>query len=342
MTSVLYLCDQRDWALESIGRWLAESLEGDGIRLEILTVAEWRRAPRRADVIYAAFSTILLTSTDLRGWCDRLVTTVHDPCELSRFDDCDDWRRLPMRPHQLHRVDAVSAISAELCEVLRDAYDLDAVRTPTWSPQAEWIRTRRRLRVDHEPGAIQAFSSSKLDDRLPVAWRLRRLIGWPLLLRDQRGRLDARQLAAVLVRRSRKRVDRLHAIADAVRPDLVRCRFVVGDAARRPWEEYAADLLASDVYVCTSTMEGGPLPVLEAVMAGVVVLSTPVGQVSDWVEDGRSGYLCRTVDEFVTRLHAYATDRDLLAAHRARAREIADALQPPDIRVWRRFLLGHD
>lgn len=41
---------------------------------------------------------------------------------------------------------------------------------------------------------------------------------------------------------------------------------------------------ALDVFLCHSTVEGGPLPVIEALACGTPVISTDVGQVSEWFE----------------------------------------------------------
>ncbi len=86
-------------------------------------------------------------------------------------------------------------------------------------------------------------------------------------------------------------------------------------------------------------MEGGPLPVMEAVLAGLAVVSTPVGQVADWVEDGRNGFIVEDEAGMRAALERYAKDRQLLARHRTRSREIAASFRPP-IAGWLEFLRG--
>ncbi|MBL7647397.1 MAG: glycosyltransferase family 4 protein [Candidatus Hydrogenedentes bacterium] len=61
--------------------------------------------------------------------------------------------------------------------------------------------------------------------------------------------------------------------------------FVVGEA------EFAALYRAMDVYWCTSTIEGGPVPVLEAMASGVCCLSTQVGMVPEAIRNGENGFL---------------------------------------------------
>lgn len=45
---------------------------------------------------------------------------------------------------------------------------------------------------------------------------------------------------------------------------------------------------ALDMYVCTSRVEGGPVPVLESMACGTPVISTPVGVIKDYFEDSRN------------------------------------------------------
>ena len=47
-----------------------------------------------------------------------------------------------------------------------------------------------------------------------------------------------------------------------------------------------------DVYWITSKIEGGPVPLLEAMASGVPCLSTPVGAALDLIEHGSNGFIC--------------------------------------------------
>jgi glycosyltransferase involved in cell wall biosynthesis len=55
-------------------------------------------------------------------------------------------------------------------------------------------------------------------------------------------------------------------------------------------------LAASDVFVLSSNWEGNPLSVMEAMSAGLPVISTAVGGVPELVESGRSGLLVAAGD----------------------------------------------
>jgi len=53
-----------------------------------------------------------------------------------------------------------------------------------------------------------------------------------------------------------------------------------------------------DLLLITSTFEGGPACLPEALGMGIPVISTPVGMSNDWVCSGMNGHLCRP-DEFI-------------------------------------------
>jgi glycosyltransferase involved in cell wall biosynthesis len=54
-------------------------------------------------------------------------------------------------------------------------------------------------------------------------------------------------------------------------------------------------------------------------MRGEVVLSTPVGQMPEIIQDGYNGFLCRTLDEFIARLGEFANNPDRLLSMRRNA-----------------------
>jgi len=61
-----------------------------------------------------------------------------------------------------------------------------------------------------------------------------------------------------------------------------------------------------DVFLCTSSEEGGPATILEAMACAVPVIATDVGHVPEVVEDGVTGWIVRTREagEIVARMRA--------------------------------------
>lgn len=76
--------------------------------------------------------------------------------------------------------------------------------------------------------------------------------------------------------------------SDSLRDSGVPCvwkPFIIGE------EGFATMYHAMDAYGCTSTIEGGPVPVLEAMASGVCCLATAVGMVPELIRDGENGFV---------------------------------------------------
>jgi glycosyltransferase involved in cell wall biosynthesis len=100
---------------------------------------------------------------------------------------------------------------------------------------------------------------------------------------------------------------------------------------------------ALDAYVVTSRQEGGPKGVLEAMAAGVALVSTRAGQATELVVDGANGWLADVDDTetIVERLAAIAAGGEIVesvvAAGRATAAMNSYDAQLP---LWRAFFEG--
>lgn len=69
-----------------------------------------------------------------------------------------------------------------------------------------------------------------------------------------------------------------------------------------------------DLYLCASSSESGPRPVLEAAACGVPSLTTDVGMVPELIENGVHGMIVeRTVDAFIEKLNFCVNNRELLS-----------------------------
>jgi len=66
-------------------------------------------------------------------------------------------------------------------------------------------------------------------------------------------------------------------------------------------------LLCADAFCMSSSYEGMPISIIEAMSAGLPVLSTNVGGIPDIVEDGVNGLLCKTqeISDYVTMIKKY-------------------------------------
>lgn len=77
-------------------------------------------------------------------------------------------------------------------------------------------------------------------------------------------------------------------------------------------KEYTQILDDYEIYLCTSYQEGGPLPAMDSMKRGGVVLTTPVGQIQDIIEDSVSGYICSSYGDFIEKLDLLSSGLSLL------------------------------
>jgi len=81
-------------------------------------------------------------------------------------------------------------------------------------------------------------------------------------------------------------------------------------------DDYLKMIDRSPIYVCTSWQEGGPLPAMDVMSRGGVVVTAPVGQVQEIIRDGESGFICQSEWEFEEALAQLFSNPSLLAMTR--------------------------
>ncbi len=106
--------------------------------------------------------------------------------------------------------------------------------------------------------------------------------------------------------------------------------------ARNDVPRYTA---AMDLFVLSSSMEGLPLAVLEAMAAGLPVVATAVGGLPNLIDDGKTGFLVPWGDETMMRdrFRALQADPALARAVGERGRTLARERYSRDQMV-RRYL----
>jgi glycosyltransferase involved in cell wall biosynthesis len=81
-----------------------------------------------------------------------------------------------------------------------------------------------------------------------------------------------------------------------------------------PYSEYPRYYEMMSVFVSVSTLEGGPIPLIEAMMSNIVPVASRTGFAPDLIEHGRNGYLfdvgspAELVCEFIDKSFALGTD----------------------------------
>ena len=127
----------------------------------------------------------------------------------------------------------------------------------------------------------------------------------------------------------RKNLPLFHALKRNAPPMVERFDAILGRTVL-PAEAYARQIDDHNMYVCTSWQEGGPLPLMDALRRGCVVLTTRVGQTDELIQHGVNGFFCDTEQAFGTRIRELAEDRDRLMEMRFRALELSAATDAAD------------
>lgn len=125
----------------------------------------------------------------------------------------------------------------------------------------------------------------------------------------------------------RKNLNLLYDILSGPSGTTVGYKFKIGIEIL-PEREYTNMLNDGNIYLCTSYQEGGPIPAMDAMARGCVVITTPVGQMTEIIEDGVSGYICNSKQEFLEKITLLADDSERL--HQARIQSIRAIAQKRD------------
>ena len=332
-----YVYDREGWALHNIGLFLASELSNE-MEIRPISAGEFVEARPTADVTYLSFSGLDHLRALAKQLSGSVITTVHDPEEISFFTDRFSWERFPLRHRSaLEEYDRISVTSREMKRLLESRYMIRSFLTPTF-PHDGVEPLPAGMPRDVGP-VIRLFSATNKRAVQPFRQVLARLPRISEYLTDETGKINLKQLRAIGIRTNRKNVKWLEAIESHFAGDpRVEMQLRRGDrTSMLSRSEYLGELNSSDVYICTSFMEGGPLPVMEAVRAGKAVLTTRVGQVEEWVRDGQNGYLCSSLEEFLAAVEGYVQDPELLRHHQALSEQTSREAKP-DLDAWRHFL----
>ena len=337
MIRVNYIYDVEGWAIHNLGLTLKEGLAKFDIQLNLMPESESMASAANCDIIFLGTSRLNRQIVeDLRG--PELITVVHDPVEISNFTGRFDWSKYPLRSSLMSRFDRVAVTTDEMYFQVSSRLKPKAcyrLRTPV--PTANPVVPLRNS------GALRVGSSIRLNQKVRKQKRVQdssfdRFRNRYLL--SEGGEFSITQLRGVFGQANRKNPKYMAEIEEYFSRTEVSVEFMgVRERSERSREAYLQWLENLDIYVCTSTMEGGPIPLMEACQRGCAVLTTPVGQTADWVVHGKSGFILRDSGDFIKSILAYESDRELLYNHQLKSIEIASQITP-NYESWAKFIVG--
>lgn len=261
----------------------------------------------------------------------RLVTSLHSP-KFRRFE-LEDIHPTHARLHRIldwatamatgDRVVAVSEAVADDCrrhlgdsgpwrsvEVIHNAIDVEGLASTCGA--VDRAAVRKRLGV--EPEQLLVLSAGRL-----IAGK-----NYPMMIEAIRQLLAAGlNVRAIVIGDGPERARLADSGAGAVEfPGMV------------GREDVASALVASDVYVQTSTFEGFGLAILEAMAARRAVVATAVDGIPEVVEDGVTGHLVPTGDADALASRIAELARDASARRRMGDAGLERARSRFGLRVW--------
>ncbi len=104
-----------------------------------------------------------------------------------------------------------------------------------------------------------------------------------------------------------------------------------------PIDQYIQLLDDHEIYICTSFQEGGPIPAIDAMQRGSVVLTTPVGQIQEIIEHGQNGYICNSKQDFINKIMLLTNNPKLLHRMRIKSLETVNNRNVEKIKSLARF-----
>ncbi len=241
--------------------------------------------------------------------CDRVIRdfepdVVHTHMSVLRYVlPAILRRRVPLAVHTLHNVAEHEtdwlgralqwlafrglvepvAISREVASSIERVYGVKARHmVPNCIPVENYrgdhtVRARWRTREGIEADAVVFTSVARFEPQKN-----------PFLLLEAFSRLRDPRALLMLIGHGRQKDEVIRYIQERRLEPSIRMLGLRGDVPEC--------LAASDVFVLSSNWEGNPLSVMEAMSAGLPVVSTAVGGVPELVESGRSGLLIAAGD----------------------------------------------
>ena len=288
---VLYLYNIEGWAVQNVGKlWLDGLTDVDATFLPLPTPIKDDKYQIVAEQIhkydFVWFGCLEMYFEFRKRHAhvldfNKIIVTIHDPMEL--FPICEDWRSQEMKQ-----------CAQDNEPLLRELKHIVVICKEFQSKLLEYnIKTRLIPTMSLIPPIEKEKIRTRKCDILSVAGEDRR-----------------------------KNFELLDAVKKYCKDKGVRVGF---------HEKIGTDLLPMDtyihlidnheIYICTSFMEGGPLPAMDAMNRGLAVLTTPVGQIQEIIEDGKNGFICRRQEEFVEKITFLSENPDVLQRMRIVSRE---------------------
>lgn len=281
---ILYLYDHEGWAIHNVGKlWLDDLAQID---VTFRPARELTKSDVSSyDIIWFGYFHLfsahyVSAATIMPSDLHKCIVSIHDPSEF--YPQQENWKEIAKAAAtgwhpRLWKIRGKLSILHGLPNVVTISSEMQSI-LGTAGIVATLIPTASAL----PPAATTAIKTVKCD------------------------------VLSVFALYERKNLPMMNAIRNECEEDLnIRFDAKIGRTAL-PLEDYIDIFDSHEIYVCTSYQEGGPLPAMDAMQRGCVVLSTPVGQIQDLIQEGANGFICSTQEQFIEKIEMLSSDLPLL------------------------------
>lgn len=289
---ILYLYDFKDWAIHNVGLLWLSGLRGFTVDFKQYTHFR-RKMHKEYDLIWFGYSDLFFyhmarLNVDLQ-YKKKYILVIHDPLEI--FPQVKYWKA--MNIDAAHFWNLRMYFKKRKLKILRKMTNI--------------ATTSRELQsILHEHGVKTHV--------LPTTSFL------PKRSRDSIKSENCRILS-VYEEYPRKNIQLLKEIQNYfANSKTIIFHEKVGKKIL-PQGQYIKLLDNHEIYICTSFQEGGPIPVMDAMQRGAVVLTTPVGQVQEMIQNGKNGFICRTKADFIKKISLLSENMQLMQKMRLHSLE---------------------
>lgn len=283
--SILYLYDIKNWAINNVGElWLENNHE---IEATYLSYKDFHVSLyNNYTYVWFGYSDMFL-NLYLHNYISSVnlkksIVSIHDPLEI--FPDYKKWKN--------ENINMVKKMQRKLkLEILKQAQIVTCI-----SDEMKNLLDKNGLLTDKIP------TTSTLQIRKRKLYTNNNI-----------------KIISIYNKNPRKNISLLQDIVEYCKETFNIDYYLKTGVTILSEEKYKNLLDSFSIYLCTSYQEGGPLPAMDAMKRGCVVISTPVGQMRELIQNGENGYLCNSKEEFIQKIKKLYDDKELLLRMRKKS-----------------------
>lgn len=287
MIKILYIYNLKNWAIHNVGRLWLKGLPN--VKVTFKSSSEIKNNFKNYDFVWFGYLDLYL---QFMHDINKSIISIHDPCEL--FPQVKNWKNLDSK---------MSIFTIGL---------------------KKWIITKNRLKIIKKLKNI-VVASKEMKNLLEKCGVKTNLIPTMSLLQPIKKHnivTKKASIISVLQMYPRKNFQLLKFLQEYCNNKKIKFDIKLGTKILSK-KDYIKLLDSYEIYICTSFQEGGPIPAMDAMNRGLTVLTTSVGQIQEVInsKNEKNGFICKTKDDFISKINLLSNNIKLLHKMRIKSRE---------------------